>query len=91
MNNERGDSQEYLNKKKLFDGMLTVYGRKPLLEALQDKATQIYRLHLADSNKSADILDEIIALAKAKGAQFRRLFMTSSRKLMGGTSSYAIA
>ena len=69
MNSDRGDSQEYLNKKKFFDGMLTVYGRKPVLEALQDKATKIYRLHLAESNKSADILDEIIALAKSKGAE----------------------
>jgi len=69
MNNERGDSQAYLEKKKFFDGMLTVYGRKPVLEALQDKATQLYRLHLADSNKSAEILDEIIAIAKSKGAE----------------------
>jgi len=69
MNKERNDSQAYLEKKKLFDGMLTVYGRKPVLEALQDKATNIHRLHLADSNKSAEILDDIIALAKAKGAE----------------------
>lgn len=69
MTKERGDSQAYLDKKKFFDGMLTVYGRKPVLEALQDKATNIHRLHLAESNKSAAILDEIIALAKAKGAE----------------------
>ncbi len=69
MKKDQGDSQAYLNKKKLFDGMLTVYGRKPVLEALQDKATQIYRLHLADSNKPAEILDDIIALAKSKGAE----------------------
>ena len=68
MNNERGDSQAYLEKKKFFDGMLTVYGRKPVLEALQEKSTQLYRLHLADSNKPAEILDEIIAIAKNKGA-----------------------
>ncbi|MES2674807.1 MAG: RNA methyltransferase [Pseudomonadota bacterium] len=66
---ERSDSQAYLDKKKLFDGMLTVYGRKPVLEALQDKSTQIHRLHLADSNKSAAIMDDIIALAKNKGAE----------------------
>jgi len=66
---ERGDSQAYLEKKKMYDGMLTVYGRKPVLEALQDKATHIHRLHLAESNKSADILDEIIKIAKAKGAE----------------------
>jgi 23S rRNA (guanosine2251-2'-O)-methyltransferase len=69
MNKERIDSQAYLEKKKLFDGMLTVYGRKPVLEALQDKATNIHRLHLAESNKSADILTDIIQLAKTKGAE----------------------
>src|SRR6187402_2965378 len=69
MNNQRSDSQAYLDKKKFFDGMLTVYGRKPVLEALQDKATNIHRLHLAESNKSGGIIDEIIALATAKGAE----------------------
>src|SRR5690606_14131598 len=44
-------------------------GRKPVLEALQESTTGIYRLHLASSNKSADILDDIIALAKKKGAE----------------------
>jgi 23S rRNA (guanosine2251-2'-O)-methyltransferase len=65
----RSDSQAYLDKKKIFDGMLTVYGRKPVLEALQDTATQIHRLHLAESNKPADIVEQIIQLAKAKGAE----------------------
>jgi len=69
MNKERNDSQTYLDKKKFFDGMLTVYGRKPVLEALQDSATKIHRLHLADSNKSAQIMEEILALAKSKGAE----------------------
>lgn len=69
MTNERIDSQAYLNKKKLFDGMLTVYGRKPVLEALQDKSISIHRLHLADSNKPAEIMNEIISLAKSKGAE----------------------
>ncbi len=69
MTNERIDSQSYLDKKKLYDGMLTIYGRKPVLEALQDRATRIHRLHLADSNKSADIIEEIIALTKAQGAE----------------------
>jgi 23S rRNA (guanosine2251-2'-O)-methyltransferase len=69
MTNERADSQAYLEKKKRFDGMLTIYGRKPVLEALQDKSTRIHRLHLADSNKTVGIMDEIIALAKNKGAE----------------------
>lgn len=63
------DSDAYLEKKRFFSSLLTVYGRKPVLEALQDSATNIYRLHLADSNKSADILSEIIALATEKGAE----------------------
>jgi 23S rRNA (guanosine2251-2'-O)-methyltransferase len=66
---DRNDSQTYLDKKKFFDGMLTIYGRKPVLEALQDKSTRIHRLHLAESNKSAGIIEEITALAKEKGAE----------------------
>ena len=30
---------------------LTIYGRKPVLEALNDTALSPQRLHLADSNK----------------------------------------
>ena len=63
------DSEAYRDKKRFFDNLLTVYGRKPVLEALQDPAVAIYRLHLADSNKSADILDDIIAIAQEKGAE----------------------
>lgn len=69
MNKPLEDSPGYLEKKRFFDSLMTVYGRKTVLEALQDPATFIYRLHLASSNKSADILNEIIALAKAKGAE----------------------
>lgn len=63
------DSEAYRDKKRFFDNLLTVYGRKPVLEALQDSATGIYRLHLAESNKSADILDDIINIATQKGAE----------------------
>lgn len=63
------DSTEYQAKKQFFDQLLTVYGRKPVLEALQEKNVEVFRLHLAKSNKSAPILEEIIALAKDKGAE----------------------
>ncbi len=63
------DSDAYRDKKRFFDNLLTVYGRKPVLEALQDSAVGIYRLHLAETNKSAGILDEIIDIARAKGAE----------------------
>lgn len=69
MNKPRDDSPAYLEKKRFFDSLMTVYGRKTVLEALQDPATFIYRLHLASSNKSADILNDIISLAKQKGAE----------------------
>jgi 23S rRNA (guanosine2251-2'-O)-methyltransferase len=65
----QNDSDAYLKKKQFFDSLLTVYGRKPVLEALQDPHTQAFRLHLSDSNKPAAILDQIIELAKNKGAE----------------------
>lgn len=64
-----GDSEAYQAKKRFFDSLMTVYGRKTVLEALQDPSVKIYRLHLASSNKRADILDDIIALAQRKGAE----------------------
>ena len=69
MNKPQNDSLAYLEKKRFFDSLMTVYGRKTVLEALQDPATFIYRLHLASSNKSGGILDDIISLAKGKGAE----------------------
>ena len=66
---QREDSVAYREKKQFFNSLLTVYGRKTLLEALQEKDVQVYRLHLADSNKPADILDQIIQLAQQKGAE----------------------
>ncbi|HSC67622.1 MAG TPA: 23S rRNA (guanosine(2251)-2'-O)-methyltransferase RlmB [Cellvibrio sp.] len=69
MNKTRDDSPAYLEKKRFFDSLMTVYGRKTVLEALQDPATFIYRLHLASSNKPAEILTDIISLAKTKGAE----------------------
>lgn len=63
------DSEAYRAKKQFFDSLLTVYGRKPVLEALRDPAVTLFRLHLADSNKPAGILDEILTIAQAQGAE----------------------
>ncbi len=62
------DSDEYLEKKRFFNQLLTVYGRKPVLEALQESSTQVHRLHLADSNRPGGIVADIIALAEQKNA-----------------------
>lgn len=53
----------------IFDRVITVYGRKPVLEALEDTALECYRLHLADSNKASPILDEMLALAQRRGVE----------------------
>ena len=66
------DSPAYRAKKQFFDSLLTVYGRKPVLEALQSPGTRLYRLHLAESNKPAGILDQIQAIAERQGAEVLR-------------------
>ena len=49
---QQTDSPEYLERKAFFDQLITVYGRKPVLEILQDQSLKIFRVHLADSNRS---------------------------------------
>ena len=43
---------------------LTIYGRKPVLEALNDPSLAPQRLHLADSNKPGGIVSQIETVAK---------------------------
>ena len=64
-------SPDYTRRKTLFERCLTVYGRKPVLEALQASGVQCERLHLARSNRPSEILDEIVALASRHGAEIR--------------------
>ncbi len=51
--------------------LLTIYGRKPVLEVLENKDLKIYALHLSSSNKRSDILDKIISLAKKRGVEIK--------------------
>lgn len=60
------DSTDYREKKKFFGKMLTIFGRNPVLEALQDNDIKAYRLHLAESNKPAKIISDLLELAAAK-------------------------
>jgi len=46
--------------------ILTLYGRKPVLEALQDPTLKLFRLHLADSNRPEGTLLEIQRLARQR-------------------------
>lgn len=63
------DSIEYQSKKAFYDSLLTIYGRKPVLEALQDSSLPVYKLHLADSNKPGGIIAQIIALAEQRSIE----------------------
>jgi len=54
---------DYDQKKNFYGQLLTIYGRKPVLEALQDNSLDFYKLHLADSNQRGGIMDDIIQLA----------------------------
>lgn len=66
------DSDAYLQKRARFDRLLTIYGRKPVLEALQDPALQVVKLHLAESNRRGGIIADIEALAAKRGIEVAR-------------------
>ena len=52
--------------------MITIYGRNPVLEALLDPSLNFFRLHLAESNKPADIIQQITRLAKERKVDIAR-------------------
>ncbi|MFT3931477.1 MAG: RNA methyltransferase [Spongiibacteraceae bacterium] len=56
-------ASSYEQKKAFFAGMLTIYGRKPVLEALADRSIPVHCLHFADSNKPGGIIRELEELA----------------------------
>ncbi len=66
------DSAAYSEKKARFSKMLTIYGRKPALEALQDKTLQCHALHLADNNREGGIITELIDRANTRGVDVQR-------------------
>jgi 23S rRNA (guanosine2251-2'-O)-methyltransferase len=50
---------------------LTLYGRKPALEALEDGSLTIHCLHLANSNRPTDIMAQITKEAERRGIAIR--------------------
>ncbi|QFU76157.1 RNA methyltransferase [Halioglobus maricola] len=64
--------QGYADKRAYFDRMLTLYGRKPALEALRDKALECHALHLAHSNREGGIVGELINAAEQRGIPVQR-------------------
>lgn len=61
------NSPSYTAKKAFYDSLLTIYGRKPVLEVLQDASLPVHCLHLAESNQRGGIIAEIEALALQRG------------------------
>jgi 23S rRNA (guanosine2251-2'-O)-methyltransferase len=60
------DKPEYTARKSFFDSLLTVYGRKPVHEALTTPGTRALRLHLAQTNRATGIIADIITLAESQ-------------------------
>lgn len=53
------------------DKYLTIYGRKPVLEALENDVA-VARVHLADSARG-EVVERIMAVAKKRGVQVQRV------------------
>jgi 23S rRNA (guanosine2251-2'-O)-methyltransferase len=66
---KRADSPEYLQRKAFYDQLITVYGRNPVLEILQDHSLKVFRVHLADSNRGGGIIDDIKRLANQRSIE----------------------
>ena len=65
------DSADYKQKRAFFDNLLTIYGRKPVLEALLDTSINFYKLHLAENNKSGGIIEQILSLAEQRNIEIQ--------------------
>lgn len=65
----QADTPEYLAKKAFFDKVLTIYGRNAVMEALEDEAVTIHKLHLSKSNKDADVLEQMKEIAQKRGIE----------------------
>jgi 23S rRNA (guanosine2251-2'-O)-methyltransferase len=61
------DSDAYRTKKAFFNQVLTVFGRKPVLEAMRDDRLQCHALHLADTNRDNDVIRAILEAANHRG------------------------
>lgn len=62
---------DYAAKKRFYDRLITVYGRKPVLEVLRDSELKVHRLHLARSNRRDATIAELQELARARGIEVR--------------------
>lgn len=66
-----GQSRGYAARRRQFRRMLTVYGRKPVREALDNPRLECGTLHLASSNRPGAIILELLERAHARGIPVR--------------------
>lgn len=66
------DTKEHLKRKHFYDKLLTIYGKKPVLEALEDPSINFFRLHLTETKKPGDFEKKIINLAEKRGIEIAR-------------------
>jgi 23S rRNA (guanosine2251-2'-O)-methyltransferase len=64
-------TNNYAEKKAQLASLLTVYGRKPVLETLRDNSLSIRHVHLADSNREQGIIKEILQAAAQRNIEVR--------------------
>lgn len=76
------DSPEYRRRRAFFDRVLTVYGRKPVLEVLQNPALDCHTLHLAESNREQGIVATLRTLAEERSVPVK----THSREALARIS-----
>ena len=60
------DKKEYLQRKKFYEKLLTIYGKNPVLEALDNSEVIFHRIHLSDTKKLTDFKKNIIEIAKKR-------------------------
>jgi len=66
------ESSDYTEKRAFFDRVLTVYGRNPVLETLQNENLVCHALHMAESNREGGIIVEITKCAQRLGVPIKR-------------------
>lgn len=63
------DTRQYREKRAFFDQLITLYGRNVAMEVLEDESLNIHKLHLAKSNKTEGVIDQIIRKAQMRGVE----------------------
>lgn len=64
-------TEQYRTRKAYFDGLLTLFGRNPVLEALSSPDVTPVRLHLAESNRPTPEIETMRRLAADRNVEIQ--------------------